>query len=131
MRGTKTLLLAAVLSVSLNSAISVAQSDTTAAGNISAAFDTPPEATLQVPPVYPPQALIDGVEGTVYLETRISARGRVEKVKVIKTEAEALNAAATAAVKQWRFTPAKKDGKAVAATVAIPVKFRLNKDGKQ
>ena len=108
-----------------------AQTDSSKSASDVPAFDTPPRVTIQAPATYPPQALKDGTEGTVYVEAVITEKGRVSSTKVIKTEADVLNDAACAAVKNWRFTPAMKDGKNVAATVTIPFKFKLNKDGSK
>ena len=106
-----------------------AQTDSTGAAAPYPGFDIAPKVTIQVPPVYPPQALKDGIVGTVYLETKIDALGTVSAVKVTKSDADVLNDAAMEAVRKWRFTPAKKDGKDIACTVTIPFKFQLSKDG--
>ncbi|MBI5645979.1 MAG: energy transducer TonB [Ignavibacteriae bacterium] len=108
-----------------------AQTDTSKSASGAPDFDTPPRVTIQAPATYPPQALKDGTEGTVYVQAVITEKGRVQSTTVLKTEAEVLNDAACAAVKNWRFTPATKDGKNVAATVTIPFKFKLNKDGSK
>jgi TonB family protein len=37
----------------------------------------------------------------------------------------AFDATVIAAVRQWRFTPARQNGQAVESTVTIPVSFRV------
>jgi protein TonB len=78
-------------------------------------------------PVYPDAERKSGVEGTVILAVDISAAGAVAGAKVDKPVDghPAFSDAAVAAVKQWRFEPARLDGKPVGITVKIPVKFTL------
>lgn len=78
-------------------------------------------------PVYPDAERKSGVEGTVILAVDISAAGAVAGAKVDKPVDghPAFSDAAVAAVKQWRFEPARLDGKPVDITVKIPVKFTL------
>ncbi len=85
-----------------------------------------------VQPTYPEAERKAGVEGAVLLACTIGADGAVTKLAPEQevTGHPAFTAAAIAAVKQWRFEPAREDGKAVACTVKIPVKFKLDSDGK-
>lgn len=78
-------------------------------------------------PVYPEAERKSGVEGTVILAVDISAAGAVAGAKVDKPVDghPAFSEAAIAAVKQWRFEPARLDGKPVDIAVKIPVKFAL------
>lgn len=78
-------------------------------------------------PVYPEAERKSGVEGTVILTVEISAAGAVAGAKVDKPVDghPAFSDAAIAAVKQWRFEPARLDGKPVDIAVKIPVKFTL------
>jgi len=65
-----------------------------------------------------------GVRGVVILETVIARSGDVCGVRVLRGLDPALDAAAIAAVRQWKFTPAKKRGEPVQAvfnlTVSVP-----------
>jgi TonB family protein len=45
------------------------------------------------------------------------------KVNVVKGIDKDVDQSVIAAVKQWRFTPGKKDGKAVAVRVTAEVRF--------
>ena len=64
------------------------------------------------------------VGGAVILEAVISRSGDVCSARVLRGVDPAADAAAMAAVRQWRFTPAKKRGAPVQAafnlTVAVP-----------
>jgi TonB family protein len=81
------------------------------------------------PPVYPQALAEQGVEGTVLLRVEVDADGKPGKIVVDKDSPalpEALNEAAIAAVQNWTFQPATKDGKPVATSVLVPVKFALD-----
>jgi TonB family protein len=78
------------------------------------------------PPVYPAVARRCGWEGTVLLELRVLADGRVAEVSVADSSGhEALDEAAVRAVRQWRFEPALCLGRPVAATARLPIRFKL------
>ncbi len=91
--------------------------------------DVMPVAEKKVMPTYPEAAKKDHLQGKVTLNVLIDAKGRVEKVEVLKTDAEVFNAAAIASAKEWTFKPALKDGKPVATWVTIPFQFKLE-EGK-
>lgn len=84
-----------------------------------------PEAIHKVPPEYPDGARKLGVDGTVQVKALVAVDGRVEKVVIVHSIPE-LDAAATQAVRQWLFKPARAGGTPVAVWVAIPVRFSLH-----
>ena len=84
-----------------------------------------PVAIEKVPPDYPERARFKNVEGTVLVQALIGKDGRVRDTKVVRSIPE-LDDAAVAAVKRWRFKPARSKEGPVAVWVAIPVRFRLN-----
>lgn len=76
-------------------------------------------------PKYPAAALRAGVGGTVVVYAELDAKGVPIEVRVAKRSGERdLDRAALSAVRQWRFEPAMRDGKAVASAVRVPVDFR-------
>ncbi|MCW5889768.1 MAG: energy transducer TonB [bacterium] len=93
-----------------------------------AAHKQPPTAPVPAPgnptPVYPDEARRRGLEGVVEVEAEVLPTGSVGNARV-RTGGEPLGSAALAAVRQWQFQPARRDGKAVSARVVIPVRFRL------
>ena len=91
----------------------------------SVAVDTPAEAVTKVPPSYPDAAREHGVQGTVWMQALVRTDGTVGATLVTRGHPE-LNAAAVAAVAQWRFQPAIAAGKPVATWQAVPVKFVLH-----
>jgi protein TonB len=77
-------------------------------------------------PTYPSSARHDEIEGTTLLEVQVARDGRVTEI-VVKASAghPDLDRAAAAAVRRWRFEPARRGAEPVAMTVEIPVEFRL------
>ena len=70
-------------------------------------------------------ARAEGVEGRLILSLTIGADGTVTGVRVTKSLSAEMDAAAEAAVKQWRFKPAMACGKAMAGTFNLGRTFEL------
>ena len=77
----------------------------------------------EVKPDYPDEARRE-IEGEVVLEIVVKRDGTVGDVRVVEGLGGGLNERATAAVKQWRFTPAKRFGTPVDVVVEVSVEFR-------
>lgn len=86
--------------------------------------DVPPRLLRRVEPVYPPEAFAKKIQGTVEVEIVIDAAGHVAHTRVVRGVPQ-LDAAAENAVRQWLFSPALKDGRAVATRAMAPVKFTI------
>jgi TonB family protein len=78
----------------------------------------------RVEPVYPAEALLLRVEGTVILAATVMEDGTVRDVKVVEGIPE-LASAAVDAVKQRRYEPFELDGKPVKNEIGISVDFKL------
>ena len=78
----------------------------------------------RVEPVYPAQARLLRLEGTVILAAMVMEDGTVSNVKVVEGSAE-LAPAAVDAVKHWRYKPFELDGKPVKNEIGISVEFKL------
>jgi protein TonB len=77
-------------------------------------------------PVYPAEARKKGYQGEVLLRAEVLSNGRVGDVELKKSSGhEILDRSALAAVKQWKFIPAREGEKTIAVWVNIPVKFQL------
>lgn len=77
-------------------------------------------------PPYPEQARQQGIEGTAVLKLTVGAAGAPQNVVVARSSGHtALDQAAVAHVRRARFSPALRDGEAVATTITFRVKFRL------
>lgn len=83
-----------------------------------------PEVESRVAPVYPEVARLKGVEGVVFVQTLVGADGEV-KDAFARSSVVLLNDAALASVWQWRFKPARSEGKPIAVWVMVPMSFRL------
>jgi protein TonB len=85
-------------------------------------IEADPAATVS----YPARARRLGSEGTVTLLVRVGPDGAVLCVDVAESSGhEELDRAAAAAALGWRFSPARRDGVAVAHEVRVPVTFSL------
>jgi TonB family protein len=98
-----------------------------------AAVDAPPQligglAALQKNLVYPEKAKKAGIQGKVMLNVSIDETGQVRHLKILSDAGvdKSLAEAAVAAVKATKWQPALLKGKPVAATVTIPVEFKLS-----
>ncbi len=91
-----------------------------------ARVDAPPRPTRTIKPEYPLGSRRRGEEGGVVLEIAVDARGGVEHVEVVQSSGFAeLDAAALRAARAARFTPARQDGRAVAARARLTLDFKL------
>ncbi len=93
------------------------------------AYEDPPVVVSKVVPEYTQFARRANIQGTVWLDVEILVDGRVGAVVVKKTldsSPGGLDEAAIAAVKKWKFQPAKSSGRPVACWAAIPVVFSLS-----
>ena len=80
------------------------------------------------PPVYPRRARRRHHQGLVLVEVQVGPDGRPLGVKLARSSGhKELDRAALAAVRGWRFRPARRNGKAVAARVEVPLRFRLKR----
>lgn len=84
-----------------------------------------PDAT--VPPPYPRDAALEGIEGWVRMAIEIDASGRVVDVRVIQAEpAGVFERTAVRAVRRWTWKPAVIGGEPQAQTVLKELTFKLD-----
>lgn len=87
---------------------------------------TEPVLVSKVDPAYPAEAKADKVTGVVVLRVTINTEGVVSEAKAEKSPDSRLSEAAIAAVKQWKYKPARtKAGKAVEVQASITINFQL------
>ncbi len=91
----------------------------------------PPVPVHQVNPSYVPEAMREGIEGSVLLKCVVWTDGSVRDIRVARSLDPRLDTNAIAALKQWTFTPAHRAGNATPVPVAISVElgFHLKKPG--
>ncbi len=86
-----------------------------------------PELIQSPPPTYPQTAIERRWEGTVLLRLRVTAEGHVGQIAILESSGyDVLDGAAVHAVRAWRFVPAIRDGRPVASSVRLPVRFELS-----
>jgi len=78
-----------------------------------------------VGPSYTEEARTAKVEGTVVLFAEISSAGVVGNVVVLHGLGKGLDESAVGAIKQWKFSPALKDGRPVAVMITIEMNLSL------
>ncbi|MCL1633548.1 energy transducer TonB [Luteimonas sp. SX5] len=85
-----------------------------------------PIASASAQPDYPRDAQRRGQSGRVLLRVDVAADGSVANVDFVqRSGTPELDRAAMNAVRKWRFNPARRDGKAVASSVNVPIDFVL------
>jgi TonB family protein len=75
------------------------------------------------PPIYPAQAKIEHLGGTVLILARVGRNGHLNSVTLTSAPNPNFADAALAAVKQWTFEPYTVDGAPVEVETIIPVNF--------
>jgi TonB family protein len=86
---------------------------------------TPPGLLREVKPEYSEEARRRGVEGDVVVEIVVRADGGVGSVRLLQGLGSGLDQRAMDAVRQWRFSPAKRYGVPVDVVVEVAVEFKL------
>jgi TonB family protein len=78
------------------------------------------------PPVYPKNAHLNKIEGTVWVKLFVDASGEVQFVKVLETSNKIFNESALVAAMYCQFEPAVMGGKNIAIWVSFPYRYKLN-----
>jgi protein TonB len=86
---------------------------------------TAPRLIREVKPDYTEEARRRGVEGDVVLEIVVRSDGSVGDIKVLQGLGAGLDRRASDAVRQWRFSPARRFGTPVDVIVEVAVEFKL------
>ena len=84
----------------------------------------PPKATRSPDPEYPQIPADAEPNGIVVMLVGINEKGHVDLVHVLRASNDAFQNSAVTTVKTWKFSPAKKDGKAVPVKVTVEMKFQ-------
>ncbi len=85
--------------------------------------DENPVPVKTPPPDYPADLRKDGVSGVAVVTMVIDENGDVLAAESNKATNEGFKEPAVAAVKKWKFNPAKVAGKPCKVKVAIPIRF--------
>jgi TonB family protein len=82
-----------------------------------------PKEKKKVKPVYPEAARRAGVGGTVKIATIILPDGTLDDLVVLSAPSGDLAVAALVAARQWRYSPAYRDGEGIETSLTIDIKF--------
>ena len=85
----------------------------------------PPVLEAHPEAVYPADAARDRIEGSVGLEITVDEGGHVKDARVTTPAGHGFDEAALAAIQQWTFEPAKRNGQPIVATVQLAFPFEL------
>jgi TonB family protein len=91
--------------------------------------EVPPVATKKINPRYPPAAFQKGIEATVVFRALISEFGNVLDIAFVEPgkTAPAFKKMCDEAIRQWKFSPAKKGGVSVKVWKTFSIVFKKNK----
>ncbi|MBI1249764.1 TonB family protein [bacterium] len=86
--------------------------------------ETPPDFSMNPPPIYPLEAARNHWQGEVFLRLIVASDGQVSEVEIVRSSGyDILDEAAVEAVERWRGTPATQGGKPVSVVKYLPVRF--------
>ena len=81
---------------------------------------------VRIDPLWPREALLDGISGYVILEFTIEADGSVSDAVVVESEPRRLfDRNAVRAIYKWKFKPRVVDGRPVARRASTRIDFQL------
>jgi len=85
----------------------------------------PPKLLQEVKPVYTEDARLRHLEGEVVMEIVVRRDGSVGDLRILRGLGGGLNDRAAQAVRQWRFSPARRQASPVDVIVEVSVEFKL------
>jgi len=86
---------------------------------------TPPRVVFQTEPEFSEEARKAKYQGTCTLYVTVDVNGHATDIKVASSLGMGLDEKAIESVKNWKFEPGKKDGRAVPVEIAVEVDFHL------
>lgn len=89
------------------------------------ALDRVPGVRVQIPADYPPAMKQSGAGGSVLVEFDVDTTGRVVRAEGIRYTDREFVDPAVRAVRQWRFEPGRRNGKAGSFRMAVPIEFGI------
>lgn len=87
---------------------------------------TPPKQLSTEDPEYRRDARRAKVQGRVVLWLVVTKQGTTDAIQIVKPVGAGLDEAAVAAVSEWKFEPATRNGQPVPLHVDVEVNFRLH-----
>ena len=86
---------------------------------------TAPKLVSSMLPDYAAGLRRRGVEGRIVLELDLDRRGRIEDVRVLRSDVRELNEATLAAVREWVFQPARRRNESISFSFRLTLRFYL------
>ena len=86
-------------------------------------FDTPPKFVSGSNPIYPISQLMLYRSGEAVVSFVVNQQGQTTDFRVIRTTYSYFASHAIHAIREWKFEPARKNGKAVAVRIRVPFKY--------
>ncbi len=86
---------------------------------------SPPVVLLKSEPEYSEEARKARLQGTVLLRIEVDTHGQAQNITVSKSLGLGLDDRAIEAVRKWKFSPGKVNGKPTAVVAYVEVNFRL------
>ena len=84
---------------------------------------TPPRLIHQVYPTYDPGSRGLRIAGKIVIRLIVTSKGLPKDLSIVKGLDDKVDQSALAAVKEWRFDPAKREGMPVAVRVEVEIDF--------
>ncbi len=104
----------------------VAPAETNTAPDGLAAHDKDPGIVHRPRPKYPRMAKYRGIEGYVDVRLRVTSGGAVETIEILDSKPRGIfDDSVRRTVRDWRFTPATREGRAVESVVETRILFEL------
>ena len=85
-----------------------------------------PRLISDVKPQYTAGAMRRGVNGSLLLRCVVDRDGVPTRLEIVQSLDDELDRASLDALKQWRFTPGQKDGRAVLVQIDVTMAFTTN-----
>jgi TonB family protein len=89
--------------------------------------DTPPKAIHTVEAEFSDEARRARYQGTVLVSLLVTEEGLPSDLRIEKALGEGLDEKALEAIRQYRFQPAMRDGKPIAARIKVMISFRITR----
>jgi TonB family protein len=86
---------------------------------------TAPRVISPVGATYTDEARTAKLDGKIVLFVEITSAGVVENVVVLQKMGKGMDESAVRAIKQWKFSPATKDGRPVAGVMTVEMNFSM------
>lgn len=79
-------------------------------------------------PAYGSALVVAGIAGEVVLEVKVDEVGEVQDLKIVGSPGKEFAEASVAAVKKWKFAPARVGKEAIPTVVLCTIKFNVEQE---